>query len=81
MELSSISNLAIYRVRRLVAAKDRWRDAAGVVSARWDAFLQSEAESRAFAFSSYIAALDAEEAAAADVSRLLSSNPGDRAAA
>jgi hypothetical protein len=81
MELSSISNFAVYRARQLPSARARWRDAATVVSMRWDAFLRCEAETRAFAFRSYLAALDAEEAAAAGMARLLSGTAGFRAAA
>jgi hypothetical protein len=44
-----------------------WREAAELVSSRWQTFLDAEAESRRWAFASYVAALDAEEAAAADV--------------
>jgi hypothetical protein len=81
VELSWIRNFAIYRTRQLSAARARWRAAAAVVSMRWDAFLRSEAETRAFAFRSYVAALDAEEAAAAEIVRLLSVAAGYRAAA
>jgi len=48
-------------------ALDVWRAAADLVSIRWQTFLEAEAESRRWAFASYVAALDAEEAAAADV--------------
>jgi hypothetical protein len=48
-------------------ALDVWRAAADLVSTRWQTFLEAEAESRRWAFASYVAALDAEEAAAADV--------------
>jgi hypothetical protein len=62
----------------LVAAHSRaralevWRDAAGLVATRWQAFLEAEPESRPWAFASYVAALDAEEAAAADIAALSS---------
>ena len=46
--------------------RERWRDAANVVAARWEAFLHAEAEAPGFAFASYVAALDAEEAAATE---------------
>jgi hypothetical protein len=46
---------------------DAWRDAARLVSIRWALFLRAEASYRAFAFESYLAALDAEEAAAAEL--------------
>jgi len=48
-------------------ALDVWRAAADLVSIRWQTFLEAEAESRRWAFASYVAALDAEEAAAGDV--------------
>jgi hypothetical protein len=48
-------------------ALDVWRAAADLVSTRWQTFLEAEAESRRWAFASYVAALDAEEAAAADM--------------
>ena len=50
------------RVR--LEALEIWRAAAHVVSVRWDRFLHAEPEMRVFAFSSYVAALDAEEAGA-----------------
>ena len=71
MERSSISNFGIYRGRQLTRARALWRDAARVVWARWDVFLRCEAHTRAFAFASYVTALDAEEAAAAEMARLL----------
>jgi hypothetical protein len=51
-------------------ALEEWREAARLVSTRWDTFLEAEAESRRWAFKSYVAALDAEEAAAAVVATL-----------
>lgn len=51
---------------------DEWREAAKLVSTRWQAFLEAGAEARAWTFASYVAALDAEEAAAAGMARLLS---------
>jgi len=48
-------------------ALEVWRAAADLVSTRWRTFLEAEPESRRWAFASYVAALDAEEAAAADV--------------
>jgi hypothetical protein len=44
-----------------------WREAASLVSIRWAVFLEAESESRRWAFASYVAALDAEEAAAGAV--------------
>ena len=51
-------------------ALDTWRAAAHLVSARWDRFVHAEPEMRVFAFASYVAALDCEEAAAADLAAL-----------
>ena len=49
-----------------------WREAADLVSSRWRTYVDSEPVGRGFAFASYIAALDAEEAAAADMAGLVS---------
>jgi hypothetical protein len=57
--------------QRLARARERWRDAAQLVSTRWDVFLSAEAEARAFAFQAYLAALDAEEAAATAMAELV----------
>ena len=54
-------------------ALERWREAASLVATRWQNFLDTEPDCRAFAFASYIAALDAEEAAAAELAALSSS--------
>ena len=51
-------------------ALEVWRAAARLVSVRWQTFLDAESTARRFAFASYLAALDAEEAAAADVAAL-----------
>jgi hypothetical protein len=53
-------------------AQEAWRDAASLVATRWQLFLEAEPESRAWAFACYVAALDAEEAAAADLAALSS---------
>jgi hypothetical protein len=44
-----------------------WRDAELVVRSRWDTFLVADRESRGDAFAAYVAALDAEAAAARDL--------------
>ena len=49
-----------------------WREAADLVSSRWRTYVDSEPVGRRFAFASYMAALDAEEAAAADMAGLVS---------
>jgi hypothetical protein len=56
--------------------RTRWRDAANVAAARWEVFLDAEAEVRRFAFASYVAALDAEEAAATELGELASRSAG-----
>ncbi|MBV9680718.1 MAG: hypothetical protein JO046_02925 [Solirubrobacterales bacterium] len=53
------------RSRIRLEALERWRAAAQLVSARWERFLHTEPEMRIFAYASYVAALDSEEAAAA----------------
>jgi len=53
------------RARR--EALETWRAAAHLVASRWERFLRAEPEMRVFAFASYVAALDSEEAAAADL--------------
>jgi hypothetical protein len=49
---------------------EAWRDAADLVWERWTAYLAAEPEARTFAFASYLAALDAEEAAAFELAAL-----------
>ena len=53
-------------------AHEAWRDAESHVATRWRACLEAESESRAWAFACYVAALDAEAAAAADMAALSS---------
>jgi hypothetical protein len=54
----------IDRIDPRAQALEVWRDAEELVATRWHAFLKAEPETRRFAFASYVAALDAEEAAA-----------------
>jgi hypothetical protein len=54
-----------HRGRLQARALGAWRDAETQVQARWDEFLAARRGSRRGAFAAYIAALDAEEAAAA----------------
>lgn len=54
----------------LACARDDWRVAAQLVSVRWASFLCADAVARSVAFESYLAALDAEEAAAAAMARV-----------
>jgi hypothetical protein len=71
MDHCEAGNFGIYRARRFGMAQVRWRAAARIVALRWEDFLRSDVDSRVFAFASYLAALDTEEAAAAQMSRLL----------
>lgn len=48
-------------------ALEVWRASELLVWTRWEVFLTAEPEVRRFAFASYLAALDAEEAAAAEL--------------
>jgi hypothetical protein len=63
-------------ITKLLAARgraqalDAWREAADLVSTRWQLFLEAETEGRRWAFASYVAALDAEEVAAAEMAAL-----------
>jgi hypothetical protein len=51
-------------------ALEAWRDAADVVGIRWQNFREADSESRPWTFALYVAALDAEEAAAAELAAL-----------
>ena len=51
-------------------ALEVWRDAEALVATRWQAFVEAEPETRRFAFASYVAALDAEAAAATELASL-----------
>ena len=51
-------------------ALETWRVAAQLVSTRWEIFLHAERERRSWAFASYVAALNAEEAAAAEMAQV-----------
>jgi hypothetical protein len=48
-------------------ALEAWRGTADIVGIRWQNFLEADSESRSWAFALYVAALDAEEAAAAEL--------------
>ena len=61
---------ALFITRNRAQALNEWRDAACLVSTRWHMFLEAEGDGRAWAFASYVAALDAEEAAAARMAGL-----------
>jgi hypothetical protein len=64
---------SLFAGRGQARALETWRDAASLVAIRWRVFLEAEPESRAWAFASYVAALDAEEAAAAEMAAVSSS--------
>ena len=55
------------RSKAHLQALDGWREAERLVAERWASFVQAEPVARQFAFASYVAALDAEEAAAAEL--------------
>jgi hypothetical protein len=57
-----------------VDALQTWREAASVVAIRWQSFLEAGADTRASAFAAYVAALDTEEDAAADLAAATSSD-------
>jgi hypothetical protein len=61
------NSTTLFAGRGRARALETWREAASLVATRWQNFLDAEPESRAFAFASYVAALDAEEGAAADM--------------
>jgi hypothetical protein len=67
---SSDHTTHVLAARGRAQALDTWREAANLVSTRWQLFLEAESEGRQWAFASYLAALDAEEAAAADMAAL-----------
>jgi hypothetical protein len=52
-------------------AFEDWREAAALVRARWQTFIDAERETRAWAFKSYLAALDAEEVAASRLAEIV----------
>jgi hypothetical protein len=57
----------LHQAQLQARALNAWREAEEVVRARWDTFLVADRASRRHAFAAYVAALDAEEAAAADL--------------
>lgn len=56
--------------RNQARALETWRDAARLVGLRWRVFVEAEPANRPSAFASYTAALDAEEAAATEITLL-----------
>ena len=59
-----------FAARSRVEALEIWREAASLVKIRWQAFLEAGSRSRSSAFAAYVAALDAEEAAATEMALL-----------
>jgi hypothetical protein len=70
---STTHSTPLFAGRSQARALETWREAASLVAIRWRVFLEAEPESRTWAFSSYVAALDAEAAAAADMAAVSSS--------
>jgi len=54
----------LYKAQLQARARDMWRDAELLVELRWDEFRAAGRASRGDAFAAYVAALDAEAAAA-----------------
>ena len=59
------------QTRARALALMEWREAAELVSSRWRTYLDAEPVGRAFAFAACVSALDAEEAAAAEMAALV----------
>ena len=57
----------LYQAQLQALALDMWRGAELLVQARWDDFLVANRSSRPGAFAAYVAALDAEAAAAGEL--------------
>ena len=57
----------LYQAQPQARALDTWRDAELLVQLRWDIFLAADRASRPGAFAAYVAALDAEAAAAGEL--------------
>jgi hypothetical protein len=68
----------LYQARLQARALDTWRDAERLVQLRWDTFLEADRASRPGRFTAYVAALDAE-AAAADELAGAQSDPAEAA--
>ena len=60
---------AVHQPQRQAQALDTWRDAELRVQLRWDTFLEADRASRRGVFAAYVAALDAEAAAAGELAR------------
>lgn len=64
---SAVRSTAPFARRDRAQALEAWRDAATLVAARWQRFVEVDPPRRAAAYAAYIAALDAEEAAAGEM--------------
>jgi hypothetical protein len=62
----------LYQAQLQARALDTWQDAELLVQQRWDTFLEADRVSRRVAFASYVAALDAEAAAAGELAHMQS---------
>jgi hypothetical protein len=71
--LPTVHRIPLFAERTRSRTAEAWREAATLVATRWQVFLEAEPESRTWAFASYVAALDGEEAAAAELATLSSS--------
>jgi hypothetical protein len=67
MSLDFLRYTPLSQAQLQARAHNAWRDAELVVRGRWDAFLVADGASRGDAFVAYVAALDAEAAAARDL--------------
>jgi hypothetical protein len=61
---------SLFAFRGHAQALEDWREASGLVAIRWAEFREAGRSSRSSAFASYVAALDAEEAAALELAAL-----------
>ena len=61
---------SLFAGRNRDEALEAWRETADLVGVRWHNFLKADAESRLWTFALYVAALDAEEAAATELAAL-----------
>jgi hypothetical protein len=59
-----------FAARSRAQALETWREAESLVRLRWRAFLEADGADRSRVFAAYVAALDAEEAAAAEIAML-----------
>jgi hypothetical protein len=70
MQRCLLSNFNMYRAKRFALTRARWPAAARILASRWEDLFRPEVGRRVFAFALYLAALDAEEAAATQMCRL-----------